>query len=64
LAYAENTRDNLRMNSGDYLYIWQASDWPNWRYDLTTLAGLLTDVSSAQGMLLGRLADVGMAMRD
>ena len=22
------------MNSGENLYIWQAGDWPNWRYDL------------------------------
>jgi len=28
------------MNSGDYKYIWQASDWPRWRYDLAALAGL------------------------
>lgn len=52
------------MNSGDYTYIWQASDWPNWRYDLASLAKPLADVSRAQGLLLGRLADVGMALRD
>ena len=52
------------MNSGDYTYVWQASDWPNWRYDLATLAGPLADVCHAQGLLLGRLADVGMALRD
>lgn len=52
------------MKSGDYDYIWQAPDWPHWRYDLVALAGLLADVSRAQGVLLGRLADVGMALRD
>ena len=52
------------MNSGEYLYIWQAADWPNWRYDLSALTGVLTEVSRAQGLLLGRLADVGMALRD
>lgn len=52
------------MNSGDYQCIWQADDWPRWRYDLVTLAGPLTEVSRAQGLLLGRLADVGMALRD
>lgn len=51
------------MNSRDYTYIWQASDWPLWHYDLATLAGPLAEVSHAQGLLLGRLADVGMAMR-
>ena len=55
---------NLRMNSGERLYIWQADDWPQWRYDLSALTGPLTDVSRAQGLLLGRMADVGMALRD
>lgn len=52
------------MNGGDYVYIWQASDWPSWRYDLAALAQSLADVSRAQGLLMGRLADVGMAPRD
>ena len=52
------------MSSGDYKYIWQASDWPNWRFDLAALAGPMADVSHAQGFLMGRLADVGMALRD
>ncbi len=52
------------MNSGDYKYIWQASDWPNWHFDLAALAGPMAEVSRAQGLLMGRLADVGMALRD
>lgn len=52
------------MNSGDYNYIWQASKWPNWRFDLAELAGPLAEVSRAQGLLMGRLADVGVALRD
>ncbi len=52
------------MDSGDYTYIWQANDWPNWHYDLAFLAGPLADVTHAQGLLLGRLADVGVALRD
>jgi Fic family protein len=52
------------MNRGEKRYIWQADDWPQWRYDLSSLAGPLTDVSRAQGLLLGRLADLGMALRD
>jgi Fic family protein len=52
------------MNGGDYTYVWQASDWPSWRYDLAALAQSLADVSRAQGLLMGRLADVGMALRD
>lgn len=52
------------MNSGDYRYIWQQDDWPAWRFDLAALAGALADVSRAQGLLMGRLADVGLMLRD
>lgn len=45
-------------------YIWQAADWPRWRFDLAALSGALTTVSSAQGLLHGRLTDVGMRLRD
>lgn len=52
------------MNSGDRTYIWQDSNWPHWTFDLATLAEPMARVSHAQGLLLGRLADVGMAQRD
>lgn len=52
------------MNSGEYAYIWQAGDWPQWRFDLAALAESMAEVSRAQGMLVGRLADVGLALRD
>lgn len=52
------------MNCGENSYIWQANHWPDWRYDLPSLTEALTDVSHAQGLLLGRLADVGMMLRD
>ena len=52
------------MNSGDYMYIWQAEDWPQWRFDLAVLAAPMAEVSRAQGRLVGRLADVGLALRD
>lgn len=56
--------DNRRMFYGESRYIWQQPDWPQWRYDLAALADAMAAVSRAQGMLLGRLADVGMALRD
>jgi Fic family protein len=52
------------MNSGDYKYIWQAGDWPNWHFDLAALAQPMAEASRAQGLLMGRLADVGMPLRD
>ena len=64
LAHAANWVFNRRMNYGENRYIWQADDWPNWRYDLSALTWPLTEVNRAQGLLLGRLADVGLALRD
>ncbi len=52
------------MESGDKRYLWQEPDWPAWRYDLAALTDPLVKVSHAQGRLLGRLADVGLALRD
>ncbi|MBB5942850.1 Fic family protein [Xanthomonas sp. 3307] len=49
---------------GESLYIWQREGWPTWRYSLSTLAEPLAAVSRAQGLLLGRLADVSLALRD
>lgn len=51
------------MKRGDYEYIWQSNDWPNWRYDLPALANPLAEVSRAQGLLMGRLSDIGMVLR-
>lgn len=56
--------DNHRMADEDDNYIWQAVDWPAWRYDLSVLAVPLAEVSRAQGLLFGRLADIGIALRD
>ncbi len=59
---------NARMERGEYRratrYIWQSPDWPALRYDLPALAGSMSEVSHAQGLLLGRMADVGLALRD
>lgn len=52
------------MPSGTKRYIWQRTDWPIWRYDLKALARPLAEVSHEQGVLTGRLADVGMNVRD
>lgn len=45
-------------------YIWQQSDWPNWRYDLTRLAAPLAMVRHVQGHLLGRMESLGFKLRD
>lgn len=52
------------MQQSSKIYIWQADGWPVWRYDLSRVAQLLAEVSRAQGLLFGRLADVGLSLRD
>ena len=54
VARAEIAADNLRMNGGDYKYIWQSSEWPNWQFDLAALVDPMVAVSRAQGRLMGR----------
>jgi hypothetical protein len=51
------------MKRGDYTYIWQSSDWPNWSYDLGALAPQISEVSLKQGILLGRVVDLGLDLR-
>lgn len=59
---------NVRMKSGEYWYaprfIWQSSDWPALHYDLSQLVGPLSETSHAQGQLFGRMADVGLPLRE
>jgi Fic family protein len=52
------------MKRGEKLYIWEAANWPEWRYDLSALAPALAETSRAQGLLFGRLADVGLPLRE
>jgi Fic family protein len=52
------------MKSGEKLYIWEAADWPKWRFDVTSLVEPLAAVYRAQGHLAGRMAEFGLAYRD
>lgn len=63
VAHAGIKPHNLRMNCGDYAYIWEAPDWPHWRYDAAALAQPVEAASRAQGVLLGRLSDAGVSLR-
>ncbi|CAM3865089.1 hypothetical protein BOTU111922_09605 [Bordetella tumulicola] len=50
------------MKRGEYL--WQSPHRSDWQYNLVAWAEPLIAVSRAQGLLLSRLADVGIALRD
>ena len=52
------------MKSGNYTYIWQHADWPNWQFDAAVLSALLADVHRAQGRLLGRMESLGFELRE
>lgn len=60
---AANRAYNFHMKRREYTYIWELENWPCWQYDLGALVGLLGRVSMAQGLLIGRLADVGSQLR-
>ena len=45
-------------------YLWQLPDWPNLTFDAAALAAPLAQVHRAQGMLAGRMAELGLPQRD
>ena len=45
-------------------YIWQLPDWPHLVFDAADLAAPLAQVHRAQGMLAGRMAELGLPQRD
>lgn len=46
------------------MFVWENSNWPQWRYDASALATALASVRHAQGHLLGRMEGLGFALRD
>lgn len=46
------------------MYIYQHSDWPNFRWDTNELSLLLAEVRHKQGRLLGRMEAVGFKLRE
>ena len=45
-------------------YIWQLPDWPQLQFDLAALAAPLAQAHRAQGQLMGRMAELGLAQRE
>lgn len=45
-------------------YLWQRPDWPRLTFDAAALAAPLAQVHRAQGMLAGRMAELGLPQRD
>lgn len=45
-------------------YVWQQAAWPAWQMDMVALAKPLERASKAQGVLIGRMQDLGMDERN
>lgn len=45
-------------------YVWQDATWPAWRMDMGVLSKPLESASKAQGVLIGRMHDLGMDERN
>src|SRR5882672_963046 len=54
---------NLRVISGDLMYLWEHAKWPDLTWDAGRLAALLAEASREQGRLLGRMQDLGFDLR-
>ena len=46
------------------MYIWEQTDWPQWRYDCTHLAEPLAKVRFKQGRFTGRMESFGFKLRE
>ncbi|OZI26169.1 cell filamentation protein Fic [Bordetella genomosp. 9] len=52
------------MNSGASLYIWTASGWPTWCYNLGVLAGAVAQANRTLGLLRSKMVDLDSATRN
>lgn len=53
------------MNSGNYLkYIWQQSEWPQWKFDSARLSKPLAKVTLERGRLLGSMQSLGFELAE
>ncbi len=52
------------MKSGDYLYVWQNQNWPQWQYNAKSLMPLLAQVHQILGHVMGRMRDQGIRSQD
>ena len=49
------------MNSGEYTYIWQLDEWPNWKFSHLD-SELLSKVNLERGRLLGNMQMLGLPL--
>ncbi len=49
---------------GEYIYIHERKEWPEFKWDQAKLAPLLAEVRHLQGRLLGRMEALGFQLRE
>jgi Fic family protein len=64
LADAENKAYNLLKSCGDYMYIHERKEWPEFHWNQARLAPLLADARHLQGRLLGHMEALGFGLRE
>ncbi len=52
------------MSSGEYKYIWQRPEWPQWQFDSARLSELLAKVTLERGRLLGTMQALGFHLAE
>lgn len=51
---------NPWRSCGESVYVWERDDWPDFVWDAAELLGPLTGASRRQGVLLGRMTQLGL----
>src|ERR1700728_30333 len=64
LVPAENRGYNLLKLCGEYMYIHERKEWPEFHWDEAKLAPLLAEARHLQGRLLGRMEALGFQLRE
>lgn len=51
------------INSGNYMWIYEHRNWPNFSWDIELLASKLADIRYRQGRLLGQMESLGFELK-
>lgn len=51
------------MKYGDYTYIWELKDWPNWQFNTAQLSPLIAEIHHARGYLFGNINHLGFELQ-
>src|SRR6266850_8602284 len=64
VAQAVDKEYNLRRLCGEYMYVHERKEWPEFKWNEPKLASLLAETRHWQGRLLGRMEALGFQLRE